>query len=59
MLGITGMILPLALAVFIVAVVLLAQGIRKRHIAKIAVAAALFLLLATGYLLLLRFITSM
>lgn len=48
-----------ALLILLAAVILLWRGIRRGHLPSLAAAAVLVLLLAAGYLALLRLITAM
>ena len=55
----TRMFLPVTLALLVLALVLLVQGLRRGRPRRIAAAAALLLLVAAAYALLLEFITRM
>lgn len=55
----TRMFLPVTLALLVLALVLLVQGLQRRRPRWIAAAAALLLLVAAAYALLLEFITRM
>lgn len=57
--GISGILLPLALILFLTAAALLALGLRGGNTIMTVAAVALFVLLAAGYALLLSFITAM
>lgn len=57
--GLTGMLFPLALVLFVAAAALLALGLRGGNTIMTIAAVALFVLLAAGYALLLSFITAM
>lgn len=54
-----GMVGALAMTIFVSAIVLLIQSIRTKNLKHLILAILLFLLIATGYFLLLRFITCM
>lgn len=55
--GLTTFLTPSALLLFVLAVVLLVQGIRRKRTARICAAAAVFLFLAAGYGVIMEFIT--
>lgn len=57
--GLTAYLIPIALALFIPAVILLVQGIRRKSKARISASGTIFLLLLAGYAALAEFITRM
>jgi len=57
--ALTTLLTPIALALLILAIVLLVQGVRLRSVPRLLTAAAILLLLAAGWTVLLEFITRM